>query len=225
MKAVRPFEAERQRMVEFQIRRRGIRDERVLNAMRDVPRHEFVLTKFVERAYEDGALPLGEVETISQPFIVAAMTEAARIQPGDRVLEVGGGSGYQAAILAHLGARVYSVERNRNLADRARARLARLGYGNVEVICADGSEGYAAAAPYQAILVTAASPQPPPVLIGQLAEGGRMVIPVGPLNGQQLQLIRKSGGEISTEDISLCQFVPLIGKHGWPEGTEFHRTS
>ncbi|MGH9359598.1 MAG: protein-L-isoaspartate(D-aspartate) O-methyltransferase [Terriglobia bacterium] len=222
MEAIKPFEAERRRMTEIQIRRRGIYDEGVLNAMRNVPRHEFVPTKFLERAYEDGALPIGDVETISQPYIVAAMTEAARVQSGDRVLEVGGGSGYQAAVLAFLGAQVYSVERNPSLADRARARLARLGYGNVEIICADGSEGYIAAAPYRAILVTAASPQPPPALIEQLAEDGRLVIPVGPLNGQRLQLICKRAGKTFIEDISLCQFVPLIGKYGWPEGTTTH---
>lgn len=217
MEALKPFEIDRRRMVEVQIRRRGVRDERVLDAMQRVPRHEFVSAKFLELAYADRPLPIGDAETISQPYIVAAMTEAAGIQPGDKVLEVGGGSGYQAAILAFIGAQVYSVERNPRLAESARARLARLGYGGVEVICADGSEGYAMGAPYQAILVTAGSPQAPPALLEQLAEGGRMVIPVGGLTGQQLQLIRKSATGSSVQNLDLCQFVPLIGKYGWPE--------
>lgn len=224
MEVLRPFEIDRRRMVEVQIRRRGIRDERVLDALRRIPRHEFVPAKFLELAYEDRPLPIGDTETISQPYIVAAMTEAACVQPGDKVLEVGGGSGYQAAILAFLGAQVFSMERNRNLAESARARLARLGYGEVEVICADGSEGYAAAAPYQAVLVTAGSPQAPPALLDQLAEGGRMVIPIGGLNGQQLQLFRKSASGISVQDLDLCQFVPLIGKYGWPEQSVPNRT-
>ncbi|MGH9356109.1 MAG: protein-L-isoaspartate(D-aspartate) O-methyltransferase [Terriglobia bacterium] len=224
MEALRPFELDRQRMVQVQIRRRGVRDERVLEALRRVPRHEFVPAKFLEFAYEDRPLPIGETETISQPYMVAAMSEAAAVQPGDKVLEVGCGSGYQAAILAFLGAQVFSMERNPALADSARARLARLGYGDVIVICGDGSEGYAPAAPYGAIVVAAGSPQTPPALLDQLAEGGRMVIPVGGLTGQQLQLLHKSASGISVRDLDLCQFVPLVGKYGWTEESAAHRT-
>lgn len=159
-----PFEEERRFMIEVQLRHRGIRDERVLDAMFQVPRHEFVPSPLVKAAYDDRPLPLGEAETISQPYIVAAMTEAVDVQPGDKALEVGTGSGYQAAILAYLGARVYTIERNAVLAQSARERLARLGYDGVEVIAGDGSEGYPPAAPYAIILVTAAAPFVPPPL-------------------------------------------------------------
>lgn len=214
------FEAERRAMIEYQIRRRGIRDEKVLEAMLMVPRHEFVPAAYVPAAYEDRPLPIGESETISQPYIVAAMTAAARVKPGDKALEIGTGSGYQAAILACLGAEVHTVERNFQLAESARARLARLGYQAIEVICGDGTEGHAPAAPYQVILVTAASPDIPQPLLDQLGEGGRMVIPVGDLYHQDLKLILKRGNEIGTRFLDPCQFVPLVGKYGWPEKPE-----
>jgi protein-L-isoaspartate(D-aspartate) O-methyltransferase len=167
-------------------------------------------------------LPIGEAETISQPYIVAAMTEAARVSPGDKALEVGTGSGYQSAILAYLGARVYTIERNPRLAADARERLKRLGYLNVEVFSGDGSEGLPANAPYNVILVTAAAPTVSPVLLGQLADGGRLVVPVGDLYHQDLLLLFKHGGETATRILDPCQFVPLIGKGGWPErSTEF----
>ncbi len=212
-----PFEPERRAMIEQQLRRRGIRDERVLEAMFTVPRHEFVPPAYIDAAYEDRPLPIGETETISQPYIVAAMTQAARVEPGDKALEVGTGAGYQAAMLAHLGAKVYTVERNFQLAEVSRARLARLGYQAVEVIWGDGSEGYTPAAPYQVILVTAAAPDVPQTLLDQLADGGRMVIPVGDLHHQDLQLIFKRGKEITQRVLDPCQFVPLVGRHGWPE--------
>lgn len=212
-----PFEPERRAMIETQLRRRGIRDEKVLEAMFAVPRHEFVTPAYVHAAYEDRPLPIGESETISQPYIVAAMTAAARVEPGDKALEVGTGSGYQAAILAHLGAKVSSVERNFQLVEAARLRLLRLGYPSVEVIWGDGSEGYSTASPYQVILVTAASPQVPQALLDQLADGGRMVIPVGDRHRQDLQLIFKHGEQIATRLLDPCQFVPLIGKQAWPE--------
>jgi protein-L-isoaspartate(D-aspartate) O-methyltransferase len=212
-----PYEAERRLMVEVQLRRRGIRDERVLDAMFHVPRHEFVPAGLVRAAYDDRPLPLGEAETISQPYIVAAMTEAAQVQPGDKALEVGTGSGYQAAILAYLGARVYTIERNAALAKAACERLARLGYDGVEVIVGDGSEGYPPAAPYDVILVTAAAPVVPPALFEQLAEEGRLVIPVGNLYHQDLLLYRKHGRQVETRVLDPCQFVPLIGKGGWHE--------
>jgi protein-L-isoaspartate(D-aspartate) O-methyltransferase len=220
-----PFELARRAMVEQQLRRRGIKDERVLEAMFNVPRHEFVPSSQLEVAYEDRPLPIGQTETISQPYIVAAMTEAARVEPGDKALEVGTGAGYQAAVLAALGARVYTVERNAQLAQAARERLARLGYSGIEVIEGDGSEGYAPAAPYQVILVTAGSPHVPATLIGQLAEGGRMVIPVGDLRHQTLYLITKKDNELSKRVLDPCQFVPLIGKHAWPDPSRVKRDS
>jgi protein-L-isoaspartate(D-aspartate) O-methyltransferase len=211
------FESERREMVEHQLRRRGIRDSRVLEAMFAVPRHEFVAPTLVDKAYDDRPLPIGASETISQPYIVAVMTEAVGVQPGDKALEVGAGSGYQVAILAHLGASVYAIERNPELADNARLRLARLGYEGLEIISGDGTEGYAAAAPYQVIMVTAGSPPKiPQPLIDQLADGGRLVIPVGGRDYQELNLIFKHGDQIATRTIDPCQFVPLIGKYGWP---------
>jgi protein-L-isoaspartate(D-aspartate) O-methyltransferase len=210
------FQIERQAMVEEQLRARGIRDARILEAMATVPRHEFVPVRQVSAAYEDRALPIGEWETISQPFIVALMTESADVGPGDRVLEVGTGTGYQAAILAHLGARVYTLELNPALAEAARERLTRLGYGDaVEVVIGDGSEGYPAAAPYDAILVTAASPAAPQSLLHQLVDGRRLVIPIGSRHEQELKVITKVDGRTSTRAISSVQFVPLIGKEGW----------
>lgn len=221
-----PFESERRAMIETQLRRRGLRDDRVLEAMFAVPRHEFVAPAHVNAAYQDRPLPIGESETISQPYIVAAMTAAARVERGDRALEVGTGSGYQAAILAHLGAGVYTIERNPSLAEAARLRLQRLGFSDIEVVCGDGSEGFAPAAPYQVILVTAGSPRVPPALVEQLAEAGRLVIPVGDRLRQDLQLIFKHQGRSATRVLDPCQFVPLVGKYGWPEkGERVHEQS
>jgi protein-L-isoaspartate(D-aspartate) O-methyltransferase len=211
------FERERQAMVDVQLRRRGIRDERVLDAMLQVPRHEFVPSVFRKAAYDDRPLPIGESETVSQPYMVAAMTQAAQVIPGDRALEVGTGAGYQAAILAHLGAKVYTIERNFELVQATSERLARLGYDSVEVIWGDGSEGYAPAAPYQVILVTAGAPDVPQVLLDQLAQGGRLAVPVGDLQRQDLYLISKHGDQLVKRVLDPCQFVPLIGRHGWPE--------
>jgi protein-L-isoaspartate(D-aspartate) O-methyltransferase len=212
------FDLQARNMVEDQLRRRGIRDERVLEAMRLVPRHEFVPAKLVDFAYDDRPLPIGEHETISQPYIVAAMTEAASVAPGDKALEIGGGSGYQAAILAQLGATVCTIEVNPRLAELARERLPRLGYHHVEVVTGDGSEGLAAHAPYDVIIVSAATPGVSPVLLGQMAEGARLVAPVGDLRRQELVLLCKRGEQITTCRLEPCQFVPLIGKGGWPEG-------
>ncbi len=213
-----PFESERREMIDHQLRRRGIRDPRVLDAMFRVPRHEFVAPALMRRAYEDRPLPIGESETISQPYMVAVMTELVRVRPGDKALEVGAGSGYQVAILAHLGAQVYAIERNPDLAEAARRRLSRLGYEGIEVVSGDGTEGYAPAAPFQVIMVTAASPPKiPPPLLDQLADGGRLVIPLGELERQELHLVFKHRTEIATQIFDPCQFVPLIGKYGWPE--------
>jgi protein-L-isoaspartate(D-aspartate) O-methyltransferase len=218
-----PYESERRAMIETQLRRRGIRDARVLDAMFLIPRHEFVAPALVRRAYDDRPLPIGQSETISQPYIVAVMSEAARVQPGDQALEVGAGSGYQAAILSFLGAKVFAVERNPDLAEAARRRLARLGFEGVEIISGDGTEGYAQAAPYQVIVVTAASPPKiPPPLLDQLAEGGRLVIPVGQREHQELCVVFKRGNELSTRTLDSCQFIPLIGKYGWPEMNPLH---
>lgn len=214
-----PFESERHAMVKWQLRPRGIVDEGVLQAMYEVPRHEFVPALLQSMAYDDQPIAIGDGQTISQPYMVAAMTEAARVERGDRVLEIGTGSGYQAAILAHLGADVISLERIPRLAGSARERLVRLGYRRVKVISEDGSVGYPAGSPYAAILVTAAAPAVPEVLVTQLAEGGRLVIPVGTLQLQTLQVISKDADKLSVRDLDPCQFVPLVGKQAWPERT------
>ena len=204
-------------MLERQLRRRGIHDERVLEAMRLVPRHEFVPADLLDAAYDDRPLPLGQRETISQPYIVAAMTQGVRVAPGDHALEIGGGSGYQAAILGHLCATVCAVEINPRLAEEARERLLRLGYRNVKIFVGDGSEGLAEHAPYDVVIVSAATPNVSPMLLGQLAEGGRLVAPVGSLRYQELLLFSKNGGRIATQPLGACQFVPLVGKAGWQE--------
>lgn len=200
----------RERMVSSQLRGRGIRDERVLGAMVRVPRHEFVGEHDRDQAYEDHPLPIGEGQTISQPYIVAIMLELLEVQSEDKVLEVGTGSGYVTALLAELAAEVISVERHAALAERARTLLDRLGYRNVTVIVGDGSEGYAPAAPYNVILVSAAAPEVPMPLLAQLADGGRMVIPVGPPEAQQLQVIQREGNRIRTMLREACRFVPLV---------------
>lgn len=203
-------------MVERQLRARGLRDERVLEAMRKVPREAFVPS--VERAftYEDEALPIGFGQTISQPFMVAAMTEALRLAPGDRVLEIGTGSGYQAAILAELSAEVFSIERVPELAERARSILHDLGMANVHVREGDGSLGWPEEAPFDAILVTAAAPEVPAPLREQLSgDGGRLVIPVGTRFEQNLQRVVRRGDEEETELLVPCRFVPLRGEEGW----------
>ena len=197
---------------------RNALDQRVMEAMLRVPRHAFVPDDLQYLAYANHPLPIGRGQTISQPYMVAAMTEAAQVSPGDKVLEIGTGSGYQAAILAYLGAEVITMERVRCLAESARERLARLGYHGVRVIPEDGSEGYPAGAPYNAILVPAAAPAVPQALVSQLAEGGRLVIPVGTLQLQTLQVISKHGEEMSVRELDACQFVPLVGKQAWPEG-------
>jgi len=198
-------------MVATQLRARGIRDERVLAAMLRVPRHEFVPLAYVSEAYEDHPLPIGEGQTISQPYIVASMLEALRVSASDKVLEVGTGSGYVTALLAELAAEVFSIERHQPLATQAREILSKLGYTNVTIIVGDGTQGYRLAAPYDAIMVSAAASQLPPALLAQLREGGRMIIPVGSLETQQLELIRMENGEPRFEAREPCRFVPLIG--------------
>jgi protein-L-isoaspartate(D-aspartate) O-methyltransferase len=204
------FTALRERMVSSQLRGRGIRDLRVLDAMARVPRHEFTHEHDRGQAYEDYPLPIGEEQTISQPFIVAIMLELLELRAEDKVLEVGTGSGYVTALLAELAVQVISIERHVPLAERARGVLERLGYRNVTVVVGDGSQGYSPYAPYNAILVSAAAAAVPAPLSTQLAEGGRMVIPVGPAEAQQLQLIRRENGRIQTTPRETCRFVPLI---------------
>ena len=209
------FAVARRAMVEDQIRRRGIASPRVLDAMLSVPRHEFVPAEFMADAYADKPLPIGEGQTISQPFMVGAMTEALELTGSERVLEIGTGSGYQAAVLSLLAGRVISVENHTSLALAAQERLARLGYANVHVHNGDGSMGFADAAPYDAILITAAAPEIPPLLAGQLREGGRLVIPVGTQENQELLQARKEGGVLHSRVLFDCRFVPLLGRHGW----------
>ncbi len=212
---VRDFAASRAAMVEWQLRQRGIHNPRVLEAFRRVPRHLFVPVELVHAAYDDCPLPIGEGQTISQPYMVAAMTEAAELTGREKVLEVGTGSGYQAAILARLAARVYTVEQHASLSAAAEERLRRLGVTNVTCVVGDGSLGYAAAAPYDAIIVTAAAPTVPPTLVEQLSADGRLVIPVGTRDSQELLLVRRENGEISRQTINYCRFVPLGGRYGW----------
>ncbi|HVB36232.1 MAG TPA: protein-L-isoaspartate(D-aspartate) O-methyltransferase [Candidatus Acidoferrales bacterium] len=210
------WESLRRLMLAEQIRKRGIRSPGVLAAMERVPRHLFVPEELMARSYNDEPVPIGERQTISQPYMVAAMTEALELHGHERVLEIGAGSGYQAAILGELACEVITIEARASLADAARERLARLGYSNVRVVTGDGTHGWGEGAPFDAILVAAAAPQVPGPLIEQLAEGGRMVIPVGKSDRQMLTRIRKSGGDIVQEELFLCQFVPLQGEHGWP---------
>ena len=204
------FTGLRQDMVEKHLRLRGIRDERVLQAMLRVPRHEFAPERFRDQAYEDHPLPIGEGQTISQPYIVALMLEALAVSPPDKALEVGTGSGYVTALLAELVKEVVSIERHPSLADDARHLLANLGYKNVRVLAGDGSRGVPEFAPYNAIIVSAAAPELPEELIEQLADGGRMIIPVGEDDSQQLQFIYKEDGKVIARMRELCRFVPLV---------------
>ena len=204
------FRAARQQMVEKQLRQRDVRDERVLQAMATVPRHLFVPLASQSQAYDDGPLPIGQEQTISQPYIVALMTENLRLKGTETVLEIGTGSGYQAAVLGHLVRQVYSVEIIPQLAETARQRLVSLGYKNVEVIVGDGNKGWKAGGPYEAIIVTAAAPEIPPALLEQLTEGGRMVLPVQVGEDQHLLRLQKVEGRMSREDLGPVRFVPLV---------------
>ena len=209
-----PFLAVRQ-MVETQLRARDIREERVLAAMGSVPRHEFVGVEYSNEAYADHPIPIGNGQTISQPYIVALTLEALSLQPTDKVLEVGTGSGYQTAALTLLASQVYSMERHGGLASRAQETLSRLAYSNVAISVADGTNGWPEFAPFDAIVVSAAAPEIPPPLFEQLSEGGRMVIPVGPPEAQRLQLVRKVNGRLVVNVLQGCRFVPLVGEHGY----------
>jgi|ERR1700675_1738267 len=202
---------QREEMVRAQLAERGIHDLRVLKAMRQVPRHEFVVEPFQQNAYEDRPLPIGEGQTISQPYIVAAMLDHLALRSGDRVLEVGTGSGYVTALLSVLCAEVYSVERHAQLAASAGRTLRRLGYENIKIKVGDGNQGWFEHAPFDAILVSAATAEIPPDLFVQLREGGRMILPIGPSSSQELQLISKIDGHLEVEILEGCRFVPLVG--------------
>ena len=209
------FAAQRAEMIEKQLRRRGIHDAAVLAAMRSVPRQEFVPCELRDRAYNDAPLPIGGGQTISQPYIVAAMTAALQLRLSDRVLEIGTGSGYQSAVLALLAREVFTIERRPDLASCASDRLARLAYTNVHVHCGDGTLGLQELAPFDAILVAAAAPAVPRPLLDQLAEGGRLIIPIGGMDSQDLHLLEKRGGTFPARLLDGCRFVPLVGSHGW----------
>jgi protein-L-isoaspartate(D-aspartate) O-methyltransferase len=209
----------RLKMVEEQLQQRKIRDVRVLDAMCTVPRHLFVPKQYRAEAYEDAPVPIGHQQTISQPYIVAVMLEALALTGNERVLEVGTGSGYQAALLGWLAEQVYTVEIIPKLAQTARAVLSSLGYENVHVVTANGSIGCEAGAPYDAIIVAAASPTVPHFLLEQLKEGGRLILPVGDRWSQTLLRVHKQEGKVRTEDLGDCTFVPLVGEEGWKSRT------
>ncbi len=212
---------EQRRMVDDQLARRGIKDPLVLDAFRRVPRHEFVPPEAVAHAYDDSPLPIGDGQTISQPYVVAITVEKLGLQGHERVLEIGTGSGYAAAILGGIAREVVTIERIAGLAMIATERLARLGFANVHVHCADGTLGWPASAPYEAICVAAGAPRPPRALLDQLAIGGRLVLPHGPLDSQRLvRITRRDEVTYGEEDLGEVRFVPLVGSEGWPEKPE-----
>ncbi len=212
------FDAAREQMVEDQLRARGIKDARVITAMRTIPRHLFVDPSMRRRAYDDSPLPIDAAQTISQPYMVALMSEVLELDGTERVLEIGTGSGYQAAVLAELAHEVFSIERLDVLADGARARLATLGYREqVHVHVADGNGGWPAAAPFDAIIVTAAVQSVPRPLVEQLADGGALVLPLGEIELQGLARIHRAGSGLHVDYFGECRFVKLIGEYGWEE--------
>jgi protein-L-isoaspartate(D-aspartate) O-methyltransferase len=221
MKEEEFYERLRRSMAANQLEARGIRNPRVLEAMQRVPRHLFVPENIRDRAYDDCPLPIGEGQTISQPFMVAWMTEL--LDPGeeDRVLEIGTGSGYQTAVLCELAGEVFSIEQHASLAREAERRLRDLGYDNFHIRVGDGTLGWPEEAPFDGIMVTAGAPSIPEPLLEQLADGGKLVIPVGPSGMQMLTAVTRRGGEFETREEGTCVFVPLVGKHGWPRRRYF----
>lgn len=210
--------AERQRMVETQLITRGLRNKAVLQSMRAVPRHYFVPPHLRDHAYDDGPLPIGEGQTISQPYIVALMADALKPAPTDRVLEIGTGSGYAAAVLSRLVSTVYTIERYSGLAEEAKSRFRLLGYDNIKVMVGDGTRGWPEEAPYDGIQVTAGAPEVPQTLFEQLRPGGRLVIPVGGMGFQELWGIGKNqDGTMTRENLCAVRFVPLVGVEGWTD--------
>jgi protein-L-isoaspartate(D-aspartate) O-methyltransferase len=214
------FEAARREMVARQIAGRGIETPRVLEAMSSVPRHLFVPPEHVSKAYADEPLPIGEGQTISQPYMVAAMADALSLDGRERVLEIGAGSGYQAAVVSLLAREVIAVETHLVLAAATRERLHRLGFKNVRIEVGDGSLGWSPDAPYDAILVTAAAPAVPPPLVEQLTDGGRLVLPVGSAEQQELIRLVKHGGRTIEKRLFACRFVPLLGRYGWRQNLQ-----
>ncbi len=210
------FDEQRAEMVERQLKARGLADERLVAAFRKVPRHLFVPAEFRREAYADHPLPIESGQTISQPYIVALMTDCLRLRGHERALEIGAGTGYQTAILGEMALEVFSVERLPELMQTVARRLEELGYLNVQLSVGNGTLGWPEHAPYDAILVGAAAPGIPDPLIAQLAEGGRMVLPVGPQHAQMLTLIEKRHGALHQKELASCAFVPLIGQYGWP---------
>jgi protein-L-isoaspartate(D-aspartate) O-methyltransferase len=213
-------EAERRSMIREQLERRNIRDTRVLRAMAAVPRHHFVPAELNEHAYADNALPIAENQTISQPYIVALTVAALQLQGHERVLEIGTGSGYAAAVLGQLAAEVWTIERYRSLAETAARRLAELGYRNVHVLSGDGTQGLPEHAPYDGIAVAAAGPHVPQSLLDQLAPGGRLVIPIGSRDEQQLIRVVRTAKGLHEESLGPVRFVPLVGREGWEDVQE-----
>lgn len=213
------FRQARDAMVEHQIAARGVKDESVLQAMRQVPRENFVAPGYEHAAYEDGALPIGEGQTISQPYVVALMIAAVELKPRDRVLEVGAGSGYAAAVMSRIAGTVYAIERHASLAEAAAARLARLDYGSIHIRTGDGTKGWSEEAPFDAILVSAGGPVVPQLLKDQLQISGRLVIPVGSGTGLQhlMKITRTTAETFEEKDLGKVMFVPLVGEGGWPD--------
>jgi protein-L-isoaspartate(D-aspartate) O-methyltransferase len=211
------FVAEREAMVERQLERRGIREQKILDAFRAVPREAFVAAEHAHLAYGDHPLPIGAGQTISQPYIVALMIQAARIGPSDRVLEVGAGSGYAAALIGRIARSVIAIERQHELIEIARTRLRQLGYDNIEIVEGDGTKGWRAEAPYEAILAAASGSHVPQALIAQLAPGGRLVMPIGDPSGAQelIKVTKQDDGILKRENLGRVRFVPLIGEEGW----------
>jgi protein-L-isoaspartate(D-aspartate) O-methyltransferase len=214
------FTALRERMIRRQIEARGVRDPAILDAFREVPREAFVSPDYAEAAYDDHPLPIEAGQTISQPYIVALMIEAAELKRGDRVLEVGAGSGYAAAVMSRIARYVIGIERQRDLVEVARERLSRLGYDNVLILEGDGTRGCPDEAPFDAILAAASGSHVPPPLVGQLAPGGRLVMPVGSPDGAQtlVKVTKHEDGSLQQSDLGSVRFVPLIGEEGWRDG-------
>ena len=215
--AIYSYAGQRRKMVEEQLGDRGIKDLHLLEVMSRVPRHLFTLDPFQDRSYGDTPLPIGENQTISQPYIVAAMTAALELKGDERILEIGTGSGYQTAVMAELAAQVFTIERINALSRKAQQILDGLGYANIVFKMFDGTYGWPDQAPFDAIMVTASAKEIPKSLIKQLGEGGRLVAPAGDTDEQKLILLRKKGNQVSRKEICDCKFVPLIGKYGWPE--------
>ena len=212
------FEQQRSKMVQEQLRARGITDQRLLAAFLKVPRHLFVPAEYRNQAYEDHPLPIGFEQTISQPYIVGLMIHSLALKGHERVLEIGGGSGYQTALLAEMALEVHSIERIPELMVAARRCLHELGYSNVAVTAGNGSLGLPEKSPFDAIIVSAASPQMPKPLLGQLNDPGRMVLPLGDRQAQSLVRVEKRHGQMTTTELGGCMFVPLLGEYGWPSG-------